>query len=115
MESNVGYNIDVKLEKQPENKDIKCPHTGETSVRGKVFEGTVVSDAMTRTVKVEWETLVRDKKYSRYYRTRSRVAAHNPDVIAARKGDKVLIGETRPLSKTKKFAVLKIINKAGEE
>lgn len=114
MKSSVGYNIDVKVDSKPEQYDKKCPYTGETSVRGKVFEGVVVSDAMTRTVKVEWETLVKDKKYSRYFRTKSRVAAHNPEVIAAKKGDTVLIGETRPISKTKHFAVLKILKKAGE-
>ena len=114
MKSSVGYNIDVQIDNTQEQKDKKCPHTGETSVRGKVFEGVVVSDAMTRTVKVEWETLVKDKKYSRYFKTKSRVSAHNPDVIAAKKGDKVLIGETKPMSKTKHFAVLKVLTKAGE-
>lgn len=114
MKSTVGYNIDAKIETVPEHKDKKCPFTGEVSLRGKVFEGIVVSEAMTRTVKVEWETLVKDKKYARYFKTKSRVAAHNPDVIDARKGDKVLIGECRPLSKTKHFAVVKILQRAGE-
>lgn len=113
MKKSVGYNIETDVEITPSN-DKKCPYTGEVSVRGKVFEGTVVSDSMTRTVKVEWESLVKDSKYNRYFKTRSRVAAHNPDSIKAKKGDKVLIGETRPLSKTKHFAVLKVIERALE-
>lgn len=110
MKKNIGYNVENVLDKAPETKDSKCPYTGNVSVRGKIFEGVVVSDAMPRTVKVEWETLVRDTKYNRYFKTRTRVAAHNPDVISAKKGDKVLVGETRPLSKTKHFAVIKVIS-----
>lgn len=107
MKTNVGYNVDWK----PESKcdDSKCPYHGEISVRGTIFEGTIVSDSMDKTVKVEWENMVKDKKYSRYFKTRSRVAAHNPECINAKKGDKVLIGETRPMSKTKHFAVLKVL------
>lgn len=108
MKTSVGYNVENTPEK-PSNNDDKCPYFGKTSVRGKVFQGVVVSDAMTKTVKVEWDALVRDKKYNRYYRKRTRVAAHNPDSVHAKKGDTVLIGETRPLSKTKHFAVLKVI------
>ncbi len=114
MKKSVGYNIETSVEADSTNNDKKCPFTGEVSVRGKTFEGIVVSDSMSRTVKVEWESLVKDSKYSRYFKTRSKVAAHNPDVIKARKGDKVLIGETRPLSKTKHFAVLKVIKRAEE-
>lgn len=108
MKKSVGYNLDYTPEK-PETTDAKCPYYGEVSVRGKLFEGVVVSDSMTRTVKVEWDTLVRDKKYNRYFKKRTRVTAHNSDAVAAKVGDKVVVGETRPLSKTKHFAVVKVI------
>jgi len=109
MKTSIGYNLeDQKFEKTGDN-DKKCPHTGDVSVRGKLFEGIVVSDSMKKTVKVEWETLVKDSKFSRYYKKRTKVAAHNSDVVGAKKGDKVLIAETRPLSKTKHFAVIKVI------
>jgi len=107
MKSTIGYNIDYKPE--TECTDSKCPHHGEVSVRGKMFEGVVISDSMDRTVKVEWENMVKDEKYSRYFKTRSSVKAHNPDCVKAKVGDKVVIGETRPLSKTKHFAVLKVV------
>ena len=107
MKASVGYNIDWKPEKECE--DSKCPYHGKVSVRGSIFEGFVVSDAMNNTVKVEWDNMVKDKKYSRYFKTRSKVSAHNPQCIAAKEGDKVLIGETRPLSKTKHFVVLKVL------
>ena len=107
MKSNVGYNIEFKPES--DCLDENCPYHGSLSVRGKTVEGVVVSDAMDKTVKVEWESMVKDEKYSRYYKVKSKVSAHNPECIKAKKGDKVLIGETRPLSKTKHFAVLRVI------
>lgn len=107
MKSSVGYNIDWKPKSECE--DTKCPHHGEVSVRGSIFEGSVVSDSMDKTVKVEWENMIKDKKYSRYYKTKSKVSAHNPSCINAKKGDRVLIGEVRPLSKTKHFAVLRVL------
>ena len=113
MKKNVGYGLEEKPEKKEGSvPDKKCPYYGDVAVRGKLFEGTVVSDSMARTVKVEWQTFVKDAKYSRYLKKRTRVAAHNPDSIGAKKGDFVLIGETRPLSKTKHFTVLKIIKEA---
>lgn len=108
MKTSVGYNIDWKPEKDCDDKN--CPFHGEVSVRGSIFEGVVVSDSMDKTVKVEWESMVKDTKYSRYYKSRSRVSAHNPACIDARVGDKVVIGETRPMSKTKHFAVLKVVD-----
>ncbi len=107
MKSSVGYNIEFKP--KTECEDVNCPYHGSLSVRGKIVEGVVTSDSMDRTVKVEWESMIKDTKYSRYYKSKSKVAAHNPDCVKAKKGDKVLIGETRPLSKTKHFAVLKVI------
>lgn len=109
MKNNIGYNLgNFTPEKTTEN-DKKCPYFGEVSIRGKLFEGYVVSDSMNRTVKVEWETMVKDTKFNRYLKKKTKVAAHNPDAISAKKGNKVLIGECRPLSKTKHFAVLKVI------
>lgn len=113
MKKSIGYNVDFMAEGTSEN-DKKCPFTGTTSVRGKMFEGTVVSSSMARTVKVQWETMVKDTKYNRYLKNRTKVAAHNPDVISAKVGDTVLIGECRPLSKTKHFVVLKVIKRANE-
>ena len=113
MKKSIGYNVDFKPE-ETSTEDKKCPFNGTTSVRGKMFEGIVVSSAMARTVKVEWETMVKDTKYNRYLKNRTKVAAHNPDVISAKLGDTVLIGECRPLSKTKHFTVIKVIKRANE-
>ena len=85
------------------------------SIRGKSFVGQVVSAKMHRTVVVEWERRVQIPKFERYEKRRSKVSAHNPDEINAQEGDIVRIQETRPLSKTKNFAVVEIVAKAGEK
>ncbi len=89
--------------------DLLCPHHGSLKVRGSKFTGTVVSDKAHKTVIVEWERRRFIKKYDRYEKRRTRVQAQNPTCIDAKEGDKVLIMETRPISKTKHFVVMKKI------
>ena len=73
--------------------------------------GMVVSDKMDKTVVVLVERLVKHQLYHKYIRRRSKFAAHDEN-NAARTGDKVLITQSRPLSKTKKWRVSKIVEKA---
>jgi len=82
--------------------------------RGRVFQGKVISDKMQRTVNVQIERLNFVKKYQRYEKRNSKIKAHNPPRINAKLGDIVEINETRPLSKTKAYAVVKIIERAKE-
>ncbi len=86
--------------------DPKCPFHGTLSVRGRTFEGVVVSDKMSRTATIEIERMQVIPKYERYERRTSKLHAHNPPCIAARVGDKVKIMECRRLSKTKAFVVV---------
>lgn len=105
-------NLGIKDVKAPSGacKDSKCPFHGSLSVRGRTFIGTVKSDKMTNTVAVEWPMIVKIPKFKRYIVKRSRVKAHNPECIKAKTGDKVLISECRPLSRTKSFVVLKVVS-----
>ena len=73
--------------------------------------GTVVSDKMEKTVTVKVERLVEHRQYHKYLRQRSTFAAHD-ERNECRPGDQVLIVESRPLSKTKKWRVSKILQKA---
>jgi len=73
--------------------------------------GTVVSDKMDKTVTVMVERLVKHQLYKKYVRRRAKFAAHD-EQNACRIGDKVLITESRPLSRTKKWRVSKIVEKA---
>jgi small subunit ribosomal protein S17 len=99
----IGYDV-----KQPEGvcQDEKCPFHGKLPIRGKILIGTVVSDRMQRTVIVRIDYLYYIPKYERYERRKSKIPAHNPECINAKKGDVVKIAECRPLSKTKSFVVI---------
>ncbi|MHA1166686.1 MAG: 30S ribosomal protein S17 [Candidatus Hodarchaeales archaeon] len=92
--------------------DANCPFHGTLSVRGKVLEGIVVSDKNEKTVTVQRRFVSLVRKYKRYEYKITKLAAHNPPCIAAKTGDKVKIGECRPIAKTVSFVV---ISKIEEE
>ena len=73
--------------------------------------GTVVSDKMDKTVVVVVERLVKSKLYHKYIRRRAKFAAHD-EGNACQIGDKVVITESRPLSRSKRWRVNKIVEKA---
>ena len=87
-------------------EDTNCPFHGELPIRGRVFEGTVVTAKMDKTVVVERDYLSYISKFMRYERRRSRIPSHNPPCIGAEEGDHVVIAETRPISKTVSFVVV---------
>ena len=87
-------------------KDIRCAWHGRLPVRGRVFKGSVRSAKSHNTVIVEWDYHRFIPKYERYQRQKSRITAHNPPCIRARDGDKVVVAECRPVSKTKHFVVV---------
>jgi small subunit ribosomal protein S17 len=97
--------IDVKAPEK-ECNDSKCPFHGRLSVRGKILEGTVVSTKAQKTAIIERNYLHYLPKFERYERRHSRIAAYSPECVNAKEGDRVRIGECRPISKTKAFVVL---------
>ena len=95
--------------KKDKCNDPRCPIHGSISVRGAIFRGKVVSAKPEKTVIVERTLIQKVPKFERYIKVRSKIAAHNPECINAKEGDYVEIGETRKLSKTKNFVVLRIL------
>ena len=77
----------------------------------KTLVGTVTSNKMDKTVVVAVNRLVKDPKYKKYIRRRSKHKAHD-DSNQCGVGDRVLLVETRPLSKEKRWRVKQIIEKA---
>ena len=73
--------------------------------------GTVISNKMDKTVIVLVERLVKHRMYHKYLRRRAKFAAEDKN-NACRIGDKVMITESRPLSKTKRWRVSQIVEKA---
>jgi len=86
--------------------DRNCPFHGDLSIRGRVLEGTVVSAKMDKTVIVERNYLQYVPKFLRYERRHSRIPSHNPPCINVEEGDRVIIAECRPISKTVSFVVV---------
>jgi small subunit ribosomal protein S17 len=73
--------------------------------------GTVVGNKADKTATVLVERLVKHQMYLKYVRRRAKFAAHDAR-NDCQIGDKVLISESRPLSKTKRWRVVKIVEKA---
>jgi small subunit ribosomal protein S17 len=85
----------------------------QTKPRGrrKVREGFVTSDKMNKTVVVEVEDRVKHPLYGKVMRRTSKLKAHDEN-NACGIGDRVLLMETRPLSATKRWRVVEILEKA---
>ena len=77
----------------------------------KTRQGYVVSDKMDKTVVVEVEDRVKHALYGKVLRRSSKINVHD-EANAAGVGDRVLIMETRPLSATKRWRVVQVIEKA---
>jgi small subunit ribosomal protein S17 len=85
----------------------------ETAVRAnrKTRRGYVVSDKMDKTVVIEVEDRVKHPLYGKVIRRTSKVKVHD-EQNSAGVGDLVLIMETRPLSATKRWRLVEILEKA---
>lgn len=83
----------------------------ESRGRRKVMTGTVVSDAMQKTVVVTIETLVKHPEYGKYVRRRSRFKVHD-EKDECKVGDVIRFMETRPLSKQKRWRLLDFVRRA---
>ena len=77
----------------------------------KTREGYVISDKMNKTVVVEVEERFRHARYGKTLRRNSKLHAHD-EANACGIGDRVLLMETRPLSATKRWRVVEILEKA---
>jgi len=77
----------------------------------KTREGLVVSDKMDKTVVVEVEDRVKHALYGKVMRRTNRLKAHD-EANDCGVGDRVLLMETRPLSATKRWRVVEILEKA---
>ena len=77
----------------------------------KTREGMVVSDKMEKTIVVELEDRVKHPRYSKVIRRTTKVKAHDEN-SAAGVGDRVLLAETRPLSATKRWRLVSILERA---
>ena len=82
------------------------------SERRKTYSGIVVSDKMDKTVVVVINRLVQHSVYKKYVKYRKKLKVHD-EANECNIGDKVLVRETRPLSKEKRWRVIKILERAA--
>ena len=88
----------------------------ETQGRGRRIEhvGEVVSNKMQKTISVQIFRTFRHEKYGKYMKRSSLLKAHD-EKNEAKIGDVVRIKETRPLSKTKRFALVEIVQASSRQ
>jgi small subunit ribosomal protein S17 len=89
--------------------------TGANTVQAqrKTKVGRVVSDKMNKTIVVSVERLARHRLYKRVIRLTKKFKAHD-ETNDAKVGDTVLIEESRPLSASKRWRLIRIVQRAGE-
>ncbi len=104
----------VTAENATADRPAGSADTARTTVeRGerKTREGYVVSDKMEKTIVVELEDRVKHPRYAKVIRRTTKVKAHDVQGVAGI-GDRVLLAETRPLSATKRWRLVEILEKA---
>jgi small subunit ribosomal protein S17 len=90
---------------------VTTPEADEKRGFRKVREGLVISDKMEKTVVVAVEDRVKHPLYGKVLRRTSKLKAHD-EANEAGIGDRVLLMETRPLSATKRWRVVEILERA---
>ncbi|MEY3128890.1 MAG: hypothetical protein RL405_210 [Actinomycetota bacterium] len=93
------------------DKNVAAAATTEERGDRKTRRGYVVSDKMNKTIVVEVEDRVKHPLYGKVIRRSTKVKAHD-ELNTAGIGDLVLISETRPLSATKNWRLVEILEKA---
>lgn len=86
----------------------------ETKKVTRTVIGKVVSDKMEKTIVVQVERKVKHPLYDKFVRRFSKMYAHD-EQKKGRVGDKVLIEESRPLSKTKRWVLVQVLEKADQD
>jgi small subunit ribosomal protein S17 len=104
----------VRSEAKQGDAAQQTPGAARNDDRGlrKVREGLVVSDKMAKTIVVSLEDRVKHPRYSKVIRRTKKVKAHDEQNTAG-PGDRVLLMETRPLSATKRWRLVEILEKAN--
>ena len=118
--------VEKKQEKQKDKNakdsctDKLCPFHGSKGrrlkLRGRTFEGTVIRKHHGR-VTIQFERMNYLQKYERYEKRRTKMHARLTDCMKdeVNIGDLIRVGETRPISKTIHFVVIKVTKKGKQE
>merc|ERR1712054_101752 len=86
--------------------DKKCPWTGNVNIRGKMISGVIKTTKMKNTVIIR-------KDYQRFEKRHKNTPIHVSPAFRVKVGDEILAGQCRPLSKTVRSNLLKVLRAAG--
>lgn len=89
-------------------------HNTEQAKEQRTVVGQVISDKMNKTIVVQVERKVKHPLYGKYVKRFSKMYAHD-ETNSCRIGDIVMIKQSRPLSKTKRWALVQVVKKAIQE
>jgi len=107
MTRNIGLPVKESKKKIEENEKNN-PFNGTLSIRGKIFEGTVINAKANGTVVIQKESPIYFRKFKRFGRSKNKIHAHVPSNINVEEGDYVIAAECRPISKSVSFVVVEV-------
>ena len=107
MTRNIGLPV-KEIKKKPSKNESNNPFNGSLSIRGKIFEGTVITAKANGTVVIQKESPIYFKKFKRFGRSKNKIHAHVPSNINVEEGDYVIAAECRPISKSVSFVVVEV-------
>ena len=107
MTRNIGLPVKESKKKIEENEKNN-PFNGTLSIRGKIFEGTVINAKANGTVVIQKESPIYFKKFKRFGRSKNKIHAHVPSNINVEEGDYVIAAECKPISKSVSFVVVEV-------
>ena len=107
MTRNIGLPVKESNGKITDNEKNN-PFNGTLSIRGKIFEGTVINAKANGTVVIQKESPIYFKKFKRFGRSKNKIHAHVPSNINVEEGDYVIAAECRPISKSVSFVVVEV-------
>src|SRR5204862_4619982 len=102
-------------QKSPDGGNVsggKQPSGGSSSGGRRIEEGIGTSDVRNKTIKVEVKRLVKHARYGKYIFRSTNLHAHD-EKNEAKKGDRVEVVETRPISKQKRWRLIKVVERAA--
>ena len=107
MTRNIGLPVKDPKKKIIENEKNN-PFNGSLSIRGKLFEGTVINAKAKSTVVIQKESPIYFSKFKRFGRSKNKIHARVPSNIDVQEGDYVIAAECRPISKSVSFVVVEV-------
>ena len=94
-------------------RGFRLPVAGNVNIRGKLITGVIKTTKMKNTIIIRKDYLHYIKKYNRFEKRHKNTAVHVSPAFRVKVGDEIMAGQCRPLSKTVRFNMLKVIRAQG--